>query len=745
MRVSTILQPLLFSLLLFTAGKRSPAAERQLPEIEFAVDVMSVLSKAGCNAGTCHGNLNGKGGLKLSLRGQDPQHDHHALVMASRGRRVNRLAPQGSLLLQKATGQVAHRGGVRFSPGSAEYQTLLQWLSAGAAGPSPAAATVVRLQIQPEQAIVAAPSTEVQMSVHAFYSDGSSRDVTGLACYELSNLNAEVDPAGRVTRSRFGETTLIVRYLQQQLPVPIAFTQASPEFHWTEPAENNYIDRHVLAKLQRLSINPAPLCDDTVFVRRAYLDAIGRLPTADETRDFAADPHPHKRRQLIDRLLARGEFADHWALKWADLLRTEEKVLDVKGVDVFHGWIREQIALARPLDQFVRDLVTGVGRTFEQPAANYYRANRDPATRGETTARLFLGTRLQCAKCHNHPFDRWTQDDYYRWSNLFSQLDYQVGEDSRKDKLDKNEFAGEQTVLVARQEEVVNPENGEVAWPKFLGGDELSEQARGNRLGSLADWLASPDNELFVKSQANFVWYHLIGRGLVDPIDDFRLTNPASHPTLLEALAADLVDSGFDLRRLVRRIMNSRTYQLSSVPDATNSDDQTSFSRALVRRLPAEVILDMQSDVLDAPAEFVGYPPGMRAVQIPGVQRARNRDEAPGSGDRFLRTFGKPQRILACDCERSNETTLKQALVLIGEGLSERLARPDNRLQRLATSTSSDGQIVHELYWTALSRPPAVAEEAAAIEWIQQSSDRRAALEDIAWALLNAKEFLFRR
>jgi hypothetical protein len=559
---------------------------------------------------------------------------------------------------------------------------------------------------------------------------------------------------------------LIVRYLHEQRPVPIAFIQPRPDFVWSDPEAFNEIDPHVFAKLKRLRINPSPLCDDSVFVRRAYLDAIGRLPTAKEAREFVYGEHRDKRSRLIDRLLARPEFADFWALKLADVLRTEEKVLDTKGVVVFHAWIRESIALGRPLDQFVHDLVTGMGSTYEQPPANYYRANRDPLTRGETTARLFLGTRLQCAKCHNHPFDRWTQDDYYGWASLFSQIGYEVGENKRQDELDKNEFSGDQTVKVAKTDEVRNPATNRIALPKFLGGDELSDKAMHNRLAAMAAWLTSPENELFVKSQTNFIWYQLMGVGIVDPIDDFRLTNPPGNPPLLESLASDFSESGFDIRRLVGKIMKSRTYQLSAEPNETNVNDRISYSHVFVRRLPAEVILDMQSDLLDSPASFLGYPLGIRAVQIPGVQSKLSRRHSPKDGDRFLKTFGRPDRILACDCERSNETTLKQAFVLIGDGLNDRLAAPTNRIARLALSSMSDAEVIDELYWSALSRPPSAAERTAALRMIRTPSDERAAslqdligaivmnpsnngrlaaLQDIAWALLNAKEFLFRK
>lgn len=715
-------------------------------EVRFSIDVMSVISKAGCNAGSCHGNLNGKGGLKLSFRGQDPEFDYRALVVAARGRRVSCGLPEQSLMLQKATASVPHTGGARFAIDSEEYRVLRDWIRAGAPGTEQVSPVLRRLEVRPASAVVVDPLHELQVQVTAHFSDGSARDVSQRACYELSNLDAEVNAHGRVTRRKFTETTLIVRYLQKQVPVQIVFSAARPNFVWNAPPANNFIDRHVFAKLERLRINPSPLCSDEVFVRRAYVDAIGRGPSAEEAQEFVFDSTADKRARLIERLLARPEFADFWALKWADVLRTEEKVLDPHGVEVFHGWIREMIADNQSLDEVVRQLVTGVGSTYQVPAANYYRANRDPSTRGETTARLFLGTRLQCAKCHNHPFDRWTQDDYYQWSSLFSQLDYDLGENNRKDRLDKNEFAGEQIVLVSKQAEVRNPTTEEIAPPKFLGGLPLPEADLSDRLHALADWLTADENELFAQSQSNFIWFHLMGRGLVDPIDDFRLTNPSSNAPLMSELAQHFVANDFDIRDLVRTIMNSRTYQLSSEPNSSNVDDATSYSHALVRRLPAEVMLDLQSDVLDAPAEFAGYDTGMRAVQIPGVQRVRPRDEAPKPGDRFLKTFGKPERIMACDCERSSETTLKQALVLLGDGLNDRLAESTNRLQRLAASNLSDSAVIDELYWTALSRPPTPDEQTAAADLLRSNAtDRAAAIQDLAWALMNAKEFLFRR
>ncbi len=712
-------------------------------EPQFSVDVMSVLSKAGCNAGTCHGNLNGKGGFKLSLRGQDPKADFEQLTRASRGRRVNFAAPDQSLFLQKATGHVPHVGGMRFGVDSWEYKELLRWMQHGAVGPRSGDRRLVALRVQPESAVVVAPTDDIQITVLAEFADGQKEDITHRACYELSNLNAEVEPSGRVVRKRFGETNLIVRYLDQQVPVSIAFTEAKTEFQWQSPVAKNFVDHHVFSKLRDLRVNLSAECNDSVFVRRVYLDAIGRMPTAAEAREFLANQSPNKRAETIEQLLNRPEFADYWAIKYADILRVEEKVLDPQGVELFHGWIRETIEQGLPLNQFVRALLTTTGSTFDNPAANFYRANRDPSTRGETTARLFLGTRLQCAKCHNHPYDRWTQDDYYQWANIFSQLEYEEGENKRKDELDKNEFAGEQIVLVKAQAEVRNPSTGKMAPPKFLGGPELIDEAKEDRLGAVADWLTSDGNDLFVQSQVNFVWFHVMGRGLVDPVDDFRITNPPSNRALLDALATEFVAQEFDLRSLVKAILSSRTYEAASDPLPSNRNDETNFARTYIRRYPAEVLLDMQSDFLELPAEFAGFEAGVRAIQLPGVEKVRRREQPAKAGDRFLTTFGKPQRILACECERSNETNLKQVLGLVGADLDSRLA-DSPRLKGLAQSVQEPEQVIEELFLAALARYPSESEIAAGIEAVDRDG-RAIAFQDLSWALLNAKEFLFRR
>jgi hypothetical protein len=715
-------------------------------QLSFSTDVMAVLSKAGCNLGACHANTNGKGGFKLSLRGEDPAADYAALTRQGDQRRVNLFDPQVSLILQKPMGQIVHQGGVRFHRDSEEYRILRDWIAAGAPGPDAAAPHLVRLEVAPSEAVLVDPVDRVQLHVTASFSDGSQRNVTSLACYEPTNRLAEVDHDGLVRREQPGETTVLVRFLNQQLPVRVAFLPAQPDFVWSDPPTANYIDELVYAKLRSLRMNPSPLADDTTFLRRAYLDAIGLLPTAEEAHMFLADASPEKRTRVIEELLLRPEFAEHWALKWADLLRTEEKVLDAKGVEVFFDWIRDGIATNKPLDQFVRELVAARGSTYNNPPANFYRANRDALTRGETAARLFLGVRLQCARCHNHPYDRWTQDDYYSWAALFGRIDYEIKENNRKDKLDKHEFNGEQFVLIRDAGEVENPRHKQPAPPKFLGADTPPIEPEADRLPPVAEWLGSADNELFVKSQANFIWYHLLGRGLVEPIDDFRVTNPPSNPALLDALAADLAAGGFNLRRLVRVIMNSRTYQLAAEPNESNAADEGNFSRAIVRRLPAEKLLDAQCQVLDVAIEFNGYPLGTRAGQVKGTIRVRPRDKRPSPADRFLKTFGKPERLLACECERSNETTLKQALALVGdEGLEAMLSKGDGRLARLAKSELGSREIVIELYWSALSRDP-TTEELAAAETLLASADedRLPTLQDIAWALLNSKEFVFR-
>jgi hypothetical protein len=548
-----------------------------------------------------------------------------------------------------------------------------------------------------------------------------------------------------VTPLEWGEVTVLVRYLSAQVPVRLAFVSGAREFVWREVERRNYIDERVFDKLEALRVQPSALCSDTVFLRRAHLDLIGSLPAAAEAREFVADTDPAKRARLIDRLLEREEFADFWALKFSDILRNEEKVLDNKGVQVFHRWIRDALARNVPLDRLAHDLIRARGSTYENPPANYYRANRDPVARAETTAQVFLGVRLQCAKCHNHPFDRWTQDDYYGWAAVFERVRYKVLENRRRDRNDKHEFRGEQVVWIDRQGELEDPRTGETVSPRLLGAAEPLAASAGDRLERLADWIARPDNPFFARVWVNRIWFHLMGRGLVDPVDDFRATNPASHPHLLDDLVADFVAGGFDLRRLVRTIASSSTYQLSAETNATNAGDESNYSRAVVRRLSAEQLVDAMSHVTGRPVQFNGFPLGLRAIEVPGVQAVRPRERSPALGDSFLKLFGKPERLLACECERSSETTLGQTFQLLsGPLIDSLLTHPENVLGRLLASERSEHALVEELYWRALARPPARDELRSSLEYIEQAGARRRGFEDLAWSLMNAKEFVLR-
>jgi hypothetical protein len=709
--------------------------------VSFERDVMAVLSKAGCNLGTCHGNLNGKGGFFLSLRGQDSQHDYSSITQDLGGRRVNRIDPSESLILLKPTAQIAHQGGKRFDLDSWEYRILRNWIEQGAKPPDEAAAYVTRIEVQP-QSLIVTTDDQVELSATAFFSDGSQSDVSAVATYEVADFVATVSAEGVVRRQSTGETTVIVRYLSAQAAVRIAFIPSNDSFTWSEPQAYNYVDRIIFQKLRSLRLNPVSLAGDNVFVRRAYIDVIGIPPTAEEARTFVDDPSADKRLELIDDLLSRPEFADHWALKWSDLLRVEEKLLDAVGTETFHRWIRRCMADGVPVNEFVGQMVTAEGSTYKNPPANLYRALRDPLVRGETMARLFLGLRLECARCHNHPFDQWTQDDYYSWAACFAQIDYQIIENKSKDKFDKSNFIGEQIVKRKPDAEVINPRTQQVAAPRVLDGSR-QPLADADRLSALADWLAN-DNRQLAATLVNRIWYQLMGRGLVEPVDDFRVTNPPSHPELLDALVDEFITSNYDLRTIVRRIMQSRSYQLAFSADVTDDLSLNNYAATRVRRLTAEQLLDAQSQFLGIAPTFNGYDPGIRAGQISGVRRVRRRDQPLSAGDRFLTIFGKPERLMSCECERSDEPTLNQVFFLIGdESLQQRIESETGRIGRLAANATFE-EAMNQLYWSALARAPSEMEMQQAREMAATTGDMRMILQDVGWALLNSKEFLFR-
>jgi hypothetical protein len=737
---------LVVAVCLLAAAARQPCQADPPPPLEviaFERDVMAVLSKAGCNAGTCHGNLNGKGGFFLSLRGQDPAADWQELVASADGRRINRIDPARSLILLKATAEVPHGGGRRFGRDDPEWAVLEQWIREAAEGPHAETAQVAELLVEPADVVVSGERADVPLAVTARFSDGTTRDVTRMAVYEPSDPLVEVTADGVVGFGKPGLATVTVRYLRGQVVARVAVVppRAEDAFTWQGPEPANLIDDEVFARLKQLGVSPAPPASDLVFLRRIFLDLLGLLPTPEEAKAFEADPSSTKREQLVDRLLERPEWADVWAGIWGDLLRVEEKTLDAKGVEVFHEWMRQSFAEGKPLDVFVREIVAARGSTYSVPPTNFWRAHREPIIRGETTAQVFLGARIGCAKCHNHPFDRWLQDEYHDWAAVFTGIDYEIVKNERKDDLDKHEFVGEQIVELKDVEERKNPRTGQAATPRLLGEEGYPE---GDRLESLAAWLTSPANRRFARSQVNRIWFHCMGRGLVEPVDDLRDTNPASHPELLERLTDHFIASGHDVRGLVRLICTSQTYCLASQHPESGPlvDDPRLYARAIVRRRSAERILDAQVAALGVAARFEGYEQGTRAGEVAGVERVRRKT---ADGDEFLRLFGKPERLLACECERSNEPTLSQALTLVGgPGLHDRLASDANRVTQLLSADRSPEQIVEELFWATLVRPPTADEKAAAIAAFHAAATPREAAEDLAWALVNAKELLFR-
>ena len=697
--------------------------ERPAP-VSFRNDVVPAFSQAGCNMGACHGTPTGKGGFRLSLRGYLPDQDYAVLTREAAGRRINVMASESSLLLLKPLGEVAHEGGQKLLRGSKPHEYLRDWMAEGAKD-DPGSPAATRLEILPGARVLNAPARTQQVAVVAHYADGSSRDVTPLCYYNSSNPEiAEVDADGYIGFKNRGEVAVIAHYLDLVANVRLTYLVEVPGFTLAEVPRDNTIDRTVVAKLNRMRIAPSDPCTDAEFLRRATLDAVGLLPTPEEVQAFLTDPSPDRRTKLVDRLLARPEFADFWTLKFADILRANGRLIETKGTHAFNRWIRSNLERNTPLDVFVRELLTANGSTLRNPAANYYRISRDPENSTETTAQLFLGVRIQCAKCHNHPFERWTQDDYYGFAAFFSRIKRKPGT-----------MPEDEVVYGTDSGEVRQPRTGKTMKPKALGGPTFDDTASSDRRRSLAEWLTGPGNPFFAKSLANRVWYHLMGRGIVEPVDDFRDSNPASNDELLDGLTADFVKSGYDLKALVRSILVSRTYQRSSKPNELNAADTLYFSHASTKLLPAEVLLDAISAVTATTTPFEGLPKGTRATQIPDGKM-----ENP-----FLKTFGRPARELACECERESDSNLSQALQLIGGATVNGKLRDDNgRMAKLAKGGGSNAEVARELYLVALAREPNASENAAASKHLAGAADRRQAVEDLGWVLINSKEFLFR-
>jgi hypothetical protein len=691
--------------------------------VSFRRDVIPSFSQAGCNTGACHGTPTGKGGFRLSLRGYLPNQDFLTLSREAGGRRINSLAAESSLLLAKPLGEVPHEGGLRLRRGSKSCEFIRDWIAEGAKD-DPGAPCGVRLQILPGSRVLSAPAGSQQLVVLLELADGTTRDVTPICYYDSSSPEiAEVDQEAHVHFKGRGEVAVIAHYLNLVATVRLTHLVEVPGFNPVEVPQDNLVDRAVFTKLNRMRIPPSDLSTDQEFVRRVYLDVLGILPSPDEVRTFCSSSARERRNQVIDRLLERPEFYDFWALKFADVLRSNGRLIQPKGAYVFHRWIRSALEREMPMDQFVRLLLTTDGSSFSNPAANYYRISRDPENATETTAQLFLGVRIQCAKCHNHPFERWTQDDYYGFAAFFSQV-------GRK----KGNLPDEEVIYATHSGEVHQPRTGKLMRPKALGGPVLA-QAKTDRRTALAAWLTGAENPFFARSLVNRVWFHLIGRGIVEPVDDFRDSNPASNDELLDGLTASFVKGGYNLKALIRTIVRSRTYQLSAHAIELNADDGLYFSHALTKLLPAEVLLDAISAVTGTTTPFDGLPRGARATQIPD-----------GKMDNpFLKTFGRPARELACECERESDSNLSQALQLIGGAtVNGKLHDDAGRMAQLASSSKSPEAITRELYSIALAREPSASELAAAARHLSAAKNRRLAVEDLGWVLINSKEFLFR-
>lgn len=693
----------------------------------FRNHVESVLVKGGCNSGACHGAAAGKNGFRLSLRGYNPDGDFLSLTRDARGRRVVPADPGRSLLLTKPTGLVPHRGGVRFAADSLEYRVLAEWIAAGAVAPQAEDPRIERIEVLPP-AVVLPPQAAQQLLVRAHYSDGHVEDATRWAKYTANNAAvAYVDDAGRVQVAGSGEGSITVWYQSK-----VAVSTVSAPYAPSPAAEalaalprRNLIDQRVLDKLAALNIPAAPPSADGEFLRRAFLDTIGTLPTPDEARAFLADAAPDKRDRLIETLLARPEFVDYWTYKYSDLLLVNSEKLPPQAMWAYHHWIRRHVASNTPWDEIARQLLTARGSSLENGAANFFLLHQDPLDLAETTTVALLGFSINCARCHNHPLEKWTNDQYYGMASLFARV--------RTKNLASD---AERVVYDADDGEIAQPLTGRSQPPAPLDAAPLDGAATQSRRQRLADWLTAAENPYFRRAIVNRVWANFFGVGLVEPIDDMRQTNPASNEPLLADLAQYLADHGHDLKALMRLILQSHTYQRSSLAAPENADDSRFYSRYYPRRLMAEVLLDAVSQVAGAPTAFPDYPSGWRALQLPDAS-------VPSY---FLKTFGRPDRTITCECERTAEPSMVQVLHLAnGDVLNQKLAATGNRIEQLLASGAADAAIIDECYLSALSRLPTADERAQLTTALADAppSERRAAVEDLYWGVLSSKEFLF--
>lgn len=692
----------------------------------FESEVLVALSKQGCNSGACHGSPSGKGSFRLSLRAFDRVLDELTLIREDFGRRVNPIEPEQSLLLLKPMMKLTHGGGKQLSKDDAAYKILHDWIAEGAKTDPPGTPRCVKLEVYPNQKrVLKRTDGNQQLSAIAHFADGKNRDATRLVSYESTNTEvATVDKHGLVTPQGRGESVILARYLEHIESVPLMFVDDVPGFQWNETTPGNYIDSLVNAKLKLLQYLPAPTCSDQVFVRRAYMDVIGILPTVVETNAFLADSAVDKREKLIDQLLERDEYPKFWALKWGDLLRMTSKLVGADGVYKYHRWVEAAIRSNMPYDEFARELLSASGSTLSNPAANFYRTSSDMNECVETVSQVFLGARLQCAKCHNHPFERWTQDNYYGLGAFFNRLQRKT-----------SQRPGEMFVWTASSGEVTQPRTGEVMKPWLPQTGSIETKPDEDRRPAFVTWLVDAKNPYFAKIEANRIWSQMFARGIVDPIDDFRDSNPPSNEALLATLAKDFAESGFDRKHLMRTILNSKTYQASSEASEWNVKDIKYFSHQSPRMLSAEQLLDAINHVTGLTQSFAGLPADMKATQLPAPDVAKNA---------FLKVFGQPERSTVCACERADDSNLGMAIELFnGPLVYEKLRDAGNRFRKSYNAGVALPDVIRELYLAALCRSPSESELEASLKHCQSRGDLVSGLEDLCWVLLNTDEFLF--
>ncbi len=709
------------------------------PPVSFVNDVVPVLTKAGCNAGACHAKAGmGQNGFQLSLLGFEPQEDYEHLVKEARGRRVTAASPDQSLILMKASNRIPHGGGLRLSPDSEGHRIIRAWLQQGTPSDVGSAPKLIALEVEPSRRTLQ-PKADQQLKVTARFADGKSRDVTSIALYEANDrAMAEATEAGRVKILDIpGNVAVMVRYQDRAAIANLAVPLGAPVKHL--PPTKNFIDQHVFANLKQLGIPPSPVCDDATFLRRVSLDIAGRLPTTAEAEAFLASKDPAKRDQLVDALLTSPDYADFFANKWTALLKNKrDDTKDITANFAFHSWVRDSLLANKPYDRLVRELLAATGTIADNPPVAWYKRVKQPTEQLEDVAQLFLGVRMQCAQCHHHPFERWSQHDYYSMAAFFSQI-------GRK----PTATAGEDVIFHKRgMAQTENKKTKQPVKPAGLGAPTLEIAPDDDPRLRLADWMGDKANPFFAKSLVNRYWKHFFKRGLIEPEDDIRDTNPPSNPELLDALAKHFVESGYDLKAVVRVLAQSSAYQLSAMPNQHNAVDTQNFSRFYPRRMPAEVLLDAVDQFTGARTDFADLPPGTRAVALP--------DNSYNRSSPFLKVFGRPEGASVCECERASSASLAQSLHLMNAAdVKAKLATSGGRADRLAKAGKPEPEKLRELYLAAFAREPMSHEQAVAEEYLARPREdaagkplppeqaRRIAYEDLLWALINTKEFLY--